>query len=134
LLGEFVAYPIELYARRNEAVEVERIAVEINGRKPDPKLCHDNADIWVEGNPEYSVCRGWFYFELEGAQWVRFVAHSVIVDEHGALFDITPTTTETIYSFIAAGLVEQDFKNIEALLIETHGTSTLDHLLIKDDI
>ncbi len=123
---ELRAYAGELFARREEATMVERVAVEIDGWKPEMILCHDNVDEWVLHNPTHSVVRGWLYFELEGLPWARFVAHSVVADEKGGRFDITPTEAKA-YPFIAAGLTEEKFKQLEGDLIAEHGASTLDH-------
>jgi hypothetical protein len=59
--------------------------------------CHMNAAGWVRAHPSHKAVRGWLIFDLElGGQILGyephfdFLAHTVIEDEKGALFDITP--------------------------------------------
>jgi hypothetical protein len=56
-----------------------------DGAEPQANACHVNVERWVTENPQHKAVRGWLV--TSGFLLDR---HSVIVDEHGELFDITP--------------------------------------------
>lgn len=67
-------------------------------RRLAPKVaeCHQNADAWVSVHPEFKVVRGWVTYASFGGDSVAFMAHSVVRDQSGRLFDITPLLNETV--------------------------------------
>ena len=53
--------------------------------------CHRNVTIWCEHRADHKAVRGWLFFDLtDTLQFIRFIAHSVVEDKSGAIFDITP--------------------------------------------
>ena len=56
---------------------------------------------WVRHNPNYRVVHGWVCFEsFSFFGFIRFTAHSVVEDETGKLWDITPNRAADSYPFI----------------------------------
>jgi len=59
----------------------------------------------------------------------RFVAHSVIKDSTGSLFDITPITITSELLFLSGGLDSDQYFEATDVLNEHLGVSNLDHLV-----
>jgi hypothetical protein len=60
-------------------------------------------NTWVRSTPGHSAVRGWVFYKecvipTEGSFSVgcEFTAHSVVRDENGVLFDITPLHQENL--------------------------------------
>jgi hypothetical protein len=69
--------------------------------KPVENCCHVNANTWVRSTPCHSPVRGWIFYKrclipTENDPGHEFTAHSVVRDEKGILFDITPVPDERI--------------------------------------
>lgn len=58
---------------------------------PSTSNCHANVEKWVELNPKDSVVRGWVLYAEN-----QLTAHSVVRDDTGKLFDITPLGNEAL--------------------------------------
>jgi hypothetical protein len=81
-----VAYFSILRERFDEAAELELWEVEIDGWRPKPKYCHDNADLIAGKDRSFSPVRGWLVVNES-----LVIPHSVIRDSRsGRLADITP--------------------------------------------
>jgi len=124
---ELLTYATTLYSRLDDAQIVPPAEVSIGKWAPEPNMCHDNAAIWADNNPEFTAVRGWLYFPLGNASWCRFVAHSVVAHDDGRLFDITPSGVQSTYRFIASGLSDTEFKEVERILIRNFGDAVLDY-------
>jgi len=121
-----VAYVNCLATRLPDAPIVERVEIALPGWRPQRHACHDNACIWADANPGYSVVRGWLHFPLPGARWSRFVAHSVVSDAQGKLIEVTPTPLPPIYRFVPADLSDDEYREVELQLIKSFGAAELD--------
>lgn len=67
------------------ASAVDFLPVSFRNGKPRRNKCRENVDSWLEEHPDHEPVRGWFVtsgFLLD--------QHSVIADQDGVLFDITP--------------------------------------------
>jgi hypothetical protein len=61
-----------------------------DGWKPKVGGCHDNVDHWVKYHAGHTAVRGWIVYYSGGNDFVVYTAHSVVRDQNGELFDITP--------------------------------------------
>ena len=61
--------------------------------------CHKNVDKWVQEHPSHRAVKGWVAYKQcvlgENLGW-ELAAHSVVCDENGDLFDITPIQDERL--------------------------------------
>lgn len=110
-------YAKTLYSRVGAAVSLKRATIEGGDWVPQPNMCHHNVSIWCQQMPDYTVVRGWLYFDLPGLNYVKFVAHSAVRTPEGELFDITPSNASQDYPFIESDLGEEEY----AELVETRG-------------
>lgn len=81
----------------HEAKIVPQKPVTIGSWEPKRNACHQNVSKWLERNPTHRALRGWLVMDLRLAgavlgagPYVDLLAHSVVVDEQGHPFDITP--------------------------------------------
>jgi hypothetical protein len=51
-------------------------------------------DRWVSENPRHKAVRGWVTVGSDGATRIFLTHHSVVQEESGHLFDITPLLNE----------------------------------------
>ena len=68
--------------------------VSVGDWRPERSRCHDNVDIWIKSNPRHVAVRGWVVYASDGKDSVGLTAHTVVKDENGNLFDITPIEDE----------------------------------------
>jgi hypothetical protein len=66
---------------------------------PNPVIakCHENVNAWVQATPEHSPVRGWVCYRecvVGVTLGIELTAHSVVRDQNGDLFDITPLADE----------------------------------------
>ena len=122
-----VAHGAELYARRATATFVPFREVTLGDWSPTVQHCHDNVFKWVEEHPEHAVVHGWLYMGDQPGV-VRFVAHSVVRGEDGALFDITPKgPTLANYPFLESDLDTDRYADIFNPLYEQLGAGFQHH-------
>lgn len=94
------AYFDALWARKDDAREIERRAVRFgDGAIPEVAECHRNVDRWVSENPDHRAAAGWVIVSVFGDH-LYLVAHSVVQDAKGALFDITLTAEDQPAPFL----------------------------------
>jgi hypothetical protein len=63
--------------------------------------CHDNVREWVQGYPKHKHVYGFFIADRRPfSDGTLVIPHSVVEDEHGKLWDITPNENEVTYSFV----------------------------------
>ena len=122
----------QLFGRIGEGVIVPRVQMAVDGWQPLPNKCHENAHILAEKIAGYRAVTGWLLFEFERAfTYVRFAAHSVVENEAGELFDITPPPAENpgaaLYPFIRSKLSHDDFHSAVYVLTEMYGAANLDY-------
>ncbi|MFZ6647924.1 hypothetical protein ACO0LO_19520 [Undibacterium sp. TJN25] len=110
--NKIAEYGKTLFSKVSEAYIVRPASVSIGEWEPQPKRCHENVDTWVLNSSKARAIRGWFYIPLDGLCFARFVAHSVIEDEFGEKFDITPVDSSQQYAFIDAGVSENEFADV----------------------
>lgn len=107
------AYTAELFARRNEGVIVQPAEIQIGDWQPQENECHRNVGTVCANRAEFTPVRGWLFFPLTYpaplVNFVLFNAHSVISNEDGTLFDITPSRASQSYPFIRAKENDGDF-------------------------
>ena len=109
------AYAARLFARRGEALMLQRVRVNLDGWEPRENECHSNATEIHCRNSAYLPVRGWLYFDFDGLlNKVHFVAHSAVRTPEGQLCDVTPSRASRDYPFIPAEESEEEF----AALIE----------------
>lgn len=120
-------YGETLYARINEAVILKRAKIKGGDWQPQPNECHHNVTIWCEHNLGFKPARGWLYFDLPGSNFVKFVAHSVVIGPNGEIRDFTPSNASQDYPFITSGLSEDEY----ASLVEASGNGEI-HITNKN--
>jgi hypothetical protein len=123
------AYAKSLYERRSEAVFVPKIKITLPNWQPKPNECHDNCtELYLrQGNCE--IIHGWVCVDASAIGFYRFVAHSVMKDETGSLFDITPSTIESELLFLNGNLNSDQYFEATDVLHEHWGVSNLDYLI-----
>ena len=87
-------YESAVCARVDHAVRVPFRRVSLADWSPKVAECHQNADTWVAANPGFEAVRGWVTYASFGGDSVGLTAHSIVRDQSGALFDITPLGNE----------------------------------------
>ena len=105
-------YTASLYSRINEAAVLKRATIEGGDWQPQPKMCHHNVTIWCEQNSSFTPARGWLYFDFPGLNYVRFVAHSAVIEPNGDIRDITPSNATQDYPFILGDLSEEEYASL----------------------
>lgn len=83
-------YEAAICSRRVGAVIVPFREVSLDGWAPKIADCHNNVDRWVATNPRCEAVRGWITYISFGPVGVQLTAHSIVRDQNGDLFDITP--------------------------------------------
>ena len=107
---EHPEYSSRLVARLDSAVIVPRAEAHIGDWKPVKNDCHANVSTWCKNREGFQAVRGWLYFDLNNVMpIVLFNAHSVVRDEHGQLWDITPTKATDTYPFLIAEESEEAY-------------------------
>ncbi len=84
----------ELLERESEATKVPYRSVAAHEWNPEKNDCHHNVDYWVTRHSELRAVSGWLFWGPGGDGRYNLMAHSV-VDEAGALVDITPIDENT---------------------------------------
>jgi hypothetical protein len=125
VLRDYASY---LFGRVSESEHLKFKVVNLNGNHPLPNNCHENARKFVQSNPSYGVVYGWICVDDGLASpSVDFIAHSVIQDVNGNLFEITPIYCTTSRPFLTAKLNNFDFADIVNELESLSGEATLVH-------
>lgn len=100
----------QLYERRQEAVLVPFRDCSGPDFSPVEQACHSNVGEWCKAHGEHRPVRGWLVYEAWLPQgFCRFAPHSVVLDERGELFDLTPTKASNRYPFLRNHLTEEEF-------------------------
>jgi len=123
------AYAKLLYEKRSEAIHVPKVAVELPGWQPIANECHENCAEWYLRQGNCEIIHGWICVDASAMGFYRFVAHSVIKDSTGSVFDITPTTISSEMLFLSGGLDSDQYFEATDVLHEHLGVSNLDHLI-----
>lgn len=123
-------YAESLYARKHECLWVKRQTIHLEQWQPLQNQCHANAMILETYGQGFSAVHGWLYLDYNSqADFVRFVAHSVVMNKQGELLDITPAAGVAHYPFITAGLSNTEYETVLNALIKEYGaTNCLDYL------
>lgn len=125
VLKQYASY---LFSRISESKNLTFKEVKIDGQLPLSKNCHENARLFVESNPTYKTIFGWLC--IDGgiiSPGVIFLAHSVIQDAAGNIYEITPIKSTEPRSFLSSELDENDFADIVNELERISGAGTLFH-------
>ncbi|QWE10246.1 hypothetical protein [Polynucleobacter sp. es-EL-1] len=120
-------YAKALYDRRNEAIYIPKVNVELPNWKPQINRCHDNCAEWYLNNPNCEIVHGWLSIDLTAIGFYRFIAHSVIKNLDGSFIDITPSLIQTNYPFLKGSLDSDQYFEATDVLHEHFGDSNLDH-------
>lgn len=114
----------QLYERRHQAVLVPFRDCSGPDFQPTQQDCHSNVDEWCISHPRHRAVRGWFVYEAWLPQgFCRFASHSVVLDEEGELFDLTPTRAVQRYPFLRNHLTDEEF----VLMISARRLVRLEH-------
>lgn len=128
---ELQAYSQRLFERRETAVVVRPAEASIGDWTPQPNQCHENARTWADNHPGVIAVQGWLVFnlgQLGTMHCTRFVAHSVIRDEAGHMWDITPNRgTSQQYPFLTSEVDEETYFRFETELYAMTGQGNLNH-------
>lgn len=90
----------DMFAHGNAALRVPRRTLQLASGPLPPNDCHINADTVVAEVPGSTAVRGWLFLDFDNEMDNHLlVAHSVVRDQAGVLFDPTPSTA-AIYPFI----------------------------------
>jgi hypothetical protein len=123
-----------LLARQlKEAVAVPYRQVSVGNWAPEENKCHHNVATWIERNPHHEHVLGWLVVTAPNSDVIRFVAHSVIEDEAGNRFDITPLHAMEPRLFLDAGIDADDYFWIEEQLFEVYPMSGFDHSIAPQE-
>lgn len=115
-----------LFERRHQAVLVPFRNCSSPGFRPEAQDCHGTVDRWCRAHPSHKPTRGWFVLEgYPQPDICRFVAHSVVEDEQGRLFDPTPPLASRRYRFLKDELTDEEFM----LLLSARQLVHVDHCL-----
>jgi hypothetical protein len=117
----------QLHERRKEAVLVPFRDCSGPDFSPIEQACHSNVDKWCRSHQKHQAVRGWLVHESWLPQgFCRFAPHSVVLDERGELFDLTPTRATGRYPFLRHHLTDEEF----LLMISARQLVHLDHRLV----
>lgn len=127
-------YAQALYARKHECQLVPKQIIHLDEWQPVQNQCHSNVLILETYGKGYSAVHGWLYIDYDGkADFVRFVAHSVLINQQGKLIDVTPAFTGSEhYPFISANVSNIEYEAILNSLLKKYGTTDRLDLLIKN--
>jgi hypothetical protein len=84
-------YEATILARLGEGVRVPFRDVRVGEWQPVPNDCHNNVDTWVGAHAEQTAVRGWLVESV-----CSLTAHSVVRDQDGGLYDITPFRDDSL--------------------------------------
>jgi hypothetical protein len=101
--SDIQAYGRRLFERRESGIFVPPANAGWGEWRPAQHSCHENVSTICAGDSRLQPIRGWLFFDFHYFfDYVRFTAHSVIRNEQGVLYDITPTQASRPYPFIQA--------------------------------
>lgn len=128
---ELQAYAHQLFERRNTAAVIKPADVSIGNWRPRPNHCHENARTWADNHTGVAAVQGWLVMNLGrmgNKHCTRFIAHSVIRDETGEMWDITPNAgTFQQYAFLPSEIDEETYFRFESDLHSMTGQGNLHH-------
>lgn len=94
ITSEIERYFQSLQTRLAEARLVSFENVSLADWQPKPSDCHNNVDYWTTRHVGCTRVRGWLTWGEDESGSCHFIAHSV-VEQDGALYDITPIDPNT---------------------------------------
>jgi hypothetical protein len=116
----------QLYERSQEAVLIPFRDCSGPDFLPVEQACHSNVDEWCRNHPKDRAVKGWLVYESWLPQgFCRFGPHSVVLGQHGELFDLTPTRAARRYPFLRNHLTDEEF----VLMVSSRKLVYLDHRL-----
>ena len=126
-------YAESLYARRHECQLVPKETVNLDDWHPVSNQCHSNVLILETYGEGFSAVHGWLYLDFDGTtDFVRFIAHSVVLNAEGRLIDVTPTFAGAgHYPFITANIGNLEYEAILNTLLKKFGTTDCLDLRVK---
>lgn len=126
-------YAASLYARKHECQFVPKEMIQLDGWQPLHHQCHSNVLILETYGEGFSAVHGWLYLDFSGsADFVRFIAHSVICNADGKLIDVTPTFPGAgHYPFINANIGSLQYEAILNALLKKFGSTDCLDLRVK---
>jgi len=110
------AYFNEINNRQESAEEIRYDKVVFKDDTcPEESKCHENVAHWIRENPSDTALKGWLV-------WGQLCAHSIICNENGEKFDITPMDGDQRPKFIVHVGSDATFEKVR----ENHPTYLLD--------
>lgn len=120
-----MALAARLFERIATAIRVPQLGDKLQNWTPEPGRCHDNVASWITLNRLHQPARGWLYAPyLTLPNVARFLSHSIIVTEGGALMDVTLPSTEWTHLFILHEGSDEEF-----LALAINGAPWVDHII-----
>ncbi|MCB8877749.1 hypothetical protein [Acidisoma silvae] len=108
-------YAAEIVRRLVDAVPVPYRPVSLNYWKPHRNDPHGNVDMWVIAHPGSTAVRGWLVDKA-----LSLTAYSVVRDQLGFLFDITPISNDiSSRKFVEHGSDDSRFHDLRYALNQT---------------
>ena len=122
-------YAAALYARAHESEYISRKNVHLDDWQPAQNKCHANALILETFGDGYTALHGWLFLDFDGTRdFVRFIAHSVVMTAERQLLDVTPYYPDApSYPFLASHLSDMDYEAMLDTLINQYGSAYLDY-------
>ena len=99
-----------LYQQIANAIYLPYRQVNVNGQSPQPNNCHWNAQTYEDENQGVECTRGWLV--VDGGDLsleIILLAHSVVREADGNLYEITPIQSCEPRPFLASHLTEENF-------------------------
>jgi hypothetical protein len=96
---------------------------------PEVNKCHHNVAAWIERNPTHFHVVGWLVLVRPNDDVIRFMTHSIVEDDVGNQFDITPLQSPRRPPFLEAGVHPDDYFEIERQLFAAYDYGGFDHMV-----
>jgi hypothetical protein len=120
--GKRIAFPVGLPFEAEQMDFLEELAKGLYQRRDQAVAVPFRDCVRADHRP----VRRWLMLESYPRQGVcRFVAHSVVVDEQGRLFDLTPSSAAPKYPFLKEKMSEEEY----LLMLSVRRLVHVDHRL-----
>ena len=97
------------------------IDLEFDVWKPQKGFCHHNVIHYCNDNVGYEIVCAWLYNPQDRPNFI-FIAHSLVRDTNGNIFDITPSDAGAVYPAIVVPN-DKDFY----LIVDEYDTQRIDY-------
>ena len=121
------SYAHHLFANLANSKLLTFRSVEISGWQPEKRKCHNNVETFLGSHTNYRKIYGWIVVDSPDSNFCIFLSHSVVADESGNIFEITPIESLDPRPFIQSNLPEEDFETLVLWLSDNLNTLNLTH-------